>query len=72
MDKQKQLLAPAMAALVVLAPAHLPAANSAVGPDFAVDRDNVPVHHKNYSPFVGDDYPDRVFWGDTHLHTSYS
>jgi len=27
---------------------------------------------RNYSPFVGDDYPDRVFWGDTHLHTSYS
>ena len=26
----------------------------------------------NYSPFVGDDYPNRVFWGDTHLHTGMS
>ncbi len=25
-----------------------------------------------YSPFVGVDYPDRVFFGDTHLHTAYS
>lgn len=48
------------------------AQDSTVGTDFAVDRDNAPVLQKNYSPFVGDDYPDRVFWGDTHLHTSYS
>ena len=25
-----------------------------------------------YSPAVGDDLPDTVYWGDTHLHTSYS
>lgn len=25
-----------------------------------------------YSPFVDQSYPNRVFWGDTHLHTSYS
>jgi hypothetical protein len=25
-----------------------------------------------YSPYVGRDFPDRVFWGDTHLHTSLS
>lgn len=25
-----------------------------------------------YSPTVGKDYLQRVFWGDTHLHTSYS
>ena len=27
---------------------------------------------ENYSPYVGDDYPDDVYFGDTHLHTSYS
>ena len=26
----------------------------------------------DYSPFVDRHVPDRVFWGDTHLHTSYS
>ena len=26
----------------------------------------------NYSPYVGDDYPQNVYFGDTHLHTSYS
>ncbi len=26
----------------------------------------------NYSPYVEDDYPNRVYFGDTHLHTSYS
>ena len=27
---------------------------------------------QSYSPYVGSDYPDTVYWGDTHLHTSYS
>ena len=27
---------------------------------------------KNYSPNVGDTFPNNVFFGDTHLHTSYS
>ena len=26
----------------------------------------------NYSPYVGDNYPQDVYFGDTHLHTSYS
>lgn len=25
-----------------------------------------------YSPYLHQAYPDQVFWGDTHLHTSYS
>jgi len=64
--------AAAVAVLVALASYQLRAADSAMGTDFVVDRDNAPVHARNYSPFVGDDYPDRVFWGDSHLHTSYS
>ncbi|MEE8261486.1 MAG: DUF3604 domain-containing protein [Gammaproteobacteria bacterium] len=27
---------------------------------------------KEYSPYVGDHFPTRVLWGDTHLHTSWS
>jgi hypothetical protein len=27
---------------------------------------------KQFSPYAGRNYPTRVFWGDTHLHTSYS
>ncbi len=27
---------------------------------------------KEYCPYLHHNYPDRVFWGDTHLHTSYS
>ena len=31
------------------------------------------AHNKvDYSPFVDRHVPDRVLWGDTHLHTSYS
>jgi hypothetical protein len=26
----------------------------------------------NYSPYVGDNYPQNVYFGDTHLHTSWS
>ena len=27
---------------------------------------------KSYSPYVNDNYPKDVYWGDTHLHTSNS
>jgi hypothetical protein len=34
----------------------------------AVQKSTLP----EYSPAVGQDFPNRVYWGDTHLHTSYS
>ncbi len=46
--------------------------SQATGTDFAIDAENVPMKDPVYSPFVGDDYPNRVYWGDSHLHTSYS
>ena len=32
----------------------------------------IPADKKHYSPNVGDTFPNNVFFGDTHLHTSYS
>ena len=37
-----------------------------------LERDNVAHNQPDYSPFVDQHMPNRVFWGDTHLHTSYS
>jgi len=52
---------------------HALAQNDQVtGVDFAVSKENVPQKELIYSPYVGQSYPDRVFWGDSHLHTSYS
>ncbi|UCG98633.1 MAG: DUF3604 domain-containing protein, partial [Burkholderiales bacterium] len=27
---------------------------------------------KEYSPYLDIGYPQRVYWGDTHVHTAYS
>lgn len=35
-----------------------------------VEKLNKP--ERNYSPAVGQNFPLRVYWGDTHLHTAYS
>jgi hypothetical protein len=38
--------------------------------EFTIDKpEQVEVE---YSPFVNQRFPQRVFWGDTHLHTTYS
>ena len=38
----------------------------------AVDKEEFPAPARNYSPNLEQNYPNRVFWGDTQLHTSYS
>ena len=40
--------------------------------DVPVDEATVKAPEKHYSPYVGRNIPDRVLWGDTHLHTSLS
>ena len=38
--------------------------------EFTIDRPE--KSDIEYSPFVNRSFPQRVFWGDTHLHTTYS
>jgi hypothetical protein len=40
--------------------------------DVLPDRENVSTPEKVYSPYVSDHFPNRVYFGDTHLHTSWS
>jgi len=34
--------------------------------------EEIAVKDERYSPFLGQDFPQQVWWGDTHVHTSYS
>jgi len=40
--------------------------------DAGIEEDDVKIGAKEYSPYLNRAQPDRVLWGDTHLHTSYS
>jgi len=45
---------------------------TATGPDLAVSENGVPQRKKTYSPYANTEHPNRVLWGETHAHTSYS
>ncbi len=47
-------------------------ATTALAQEFTVQEKDAAFDKTDYSPFVDQNYPDRVFWGDTHLHTSNS
>ncbi len=38
--------------------------------EFTIDRPAQPGIE--FSPYINKSFPQRVFWGDTHLHTTYS
>jgi Protein of unknown function (DUF3604) len=40
--------------------------------DIEMDPKEVTLGKAEYSPYLDRGYPDRVYFGDTHLHTSYS
>ena len=48
------------------------AQDTAAGREFHIERDSVPVKDAEYSPYVDQHFPNRVFFGDTHHHSSYS
>ena len=37
-----------------------------------IDPEDAQLGKAEYSPYLDQGYPDRVYFGDTHLHTSYS
>ena len=45
---------------------------SAISQDLRVTEDDFKAPKKEYSPYVEDYFPNRVYFGDTHLHTSWS
>ena len=42
----------------------------ALADEFAVKKEDLNKAQRHYSPGVGQNFPLRVYWGDTHLHTS--
>jgi hypothetical protein len=40
--------------------------------DVQISPSKVTLGKREYSPYLDRGYPDRGFFGDTHLHTSYS
>ena len=40
--------------------------------DVLPPEDLVPAPKAEYSPFIGDHFPTRPWFGDTHVHTSWS
>jgi len=40
--------------------------------DIAIDPAGIKAPAPEYSPYLEHHYPDRVYFGDTHVHTSYS
>ena len=44
----------------------------ALAQEISVQEGDVKIGRKEYSPYLYQAQPNQVFWGDTHLHTSYS
>lgn len=42
------------------------------GQEYTITKDDVKGDEPDYSPYVDRNIPNRVYWGDTHHHTSYS
>ena len=47
-------------------------ATLAFAQDIHPKKENVPEPKKEYSPYVEDHFPNEVYFGDTHMHTSWS
>jgi hypothetical protein len=48
------------------------AQDTAKGGEFHIKKDSVSAKKANYSPYVEQHFPQQVFFGDTHHHSSYS
>ncbi|MEJ2526358.1 MAG: DUF3604 domain-containing protein [Desulfuromonadales bacterium] len=45
---------------------------SVVAQDYHPVDENILSPKKEYSPYIDDNFPNRAFFGDTHLHTNWS
>jgi hypothetical protein len=70
MNNRKSLLAVAIAA-ACLVPLGAQAEETYPGYGYKPTQGEH-LGEKEYSPFLDIGYPQRVFWGDTHVHTSFS
>jgi len=55
---------------VALTLSALAISQQAAAQEFTVD--SIEARQAEYSPYINQSFPQRVFWGDTHLHTSFS
>ncbi len=46
--------------------------STAVGQEWHPKKEDIPAKKPEYSPYVEQHFPQRVFWGDTHHHSSFS
>ncbi len=58
--------------VVLICAAGLPKTALAQGLDLRAEEEDIEIGRREYSPYLNRGYPQQVFWGDTHLHTSYS
>jgi len=66
MKKIRNLLALSVTLLV------MPAGHALAQDTGTLDKDHVVNQAEPYSPYVDQHFPQKVLWGDTHHHTSYS
>ncbi len=62
----------ALGTVVLICVAALPKTALAQGLDLRAEEEDIEIGRREYSPYLNRGYPRQVFWGDTHLHTSYS
>ena len=64
----------AVLALVALGLRPAPADDAPIGDAGQMNEERARKLHRkpSYCPYAGRNYPTRVFWGDTHLHTELS
>jgi hypothetical protein len=70
MNQLKRRLAGALTA-AILFPASIHAEEAYPGYGYG-PTEGGHIGKKEYSPYLDIGYPQRVFWGDTHVHTAYS
>ena len=70
-DRRRYAYALAIATALTVSPAMAQSTITDIG-TIDADHTSLPGKPPGYSPYAGRNFPSRVFWGDTHLHTSAS